>query len=145
MFEKAIFTEYVKNKKELLSVEKRLRKLQNSLESVEDVSGKVEKSSDSFPYIKEHITVQIPDPKESDRIKKRILEKETRKTELLKKISAVEDFIDQMQPGIDKEMFEMLFLDGMTQKEVGDELGFERSSISKRVDAILNLSHHSHS
>ena len=83
-------------------------------------------------------------PEVTDRIKKRILEKEIRKSALSKDIEAVDDFIDSMPDGIDKEIFEMLYLDGMTQQEAGENIGLERSTVSKRVNRCLKLSHNSH-
>ena len=60
-------------------------------------------------------------------------------------IEMVEDFIDSMEPGIDKEIFEMLYYDGMTQKEVGDAVHLERSVVSKHVTNVLKFAHLAHS
>lgn len=145
MLNKSDFTEYKDNKGELALIEITLRHLNADLENVQVVSGKVTKSSDEFPYIEEHMTVEMADPKKADRIKKRILEKESRKTVLMDKIKMVEDFIDSIEPGIDKEIFEMLYLDGMTQKEVGEVVGLERSVVSKHVTNVLKFAHLAHS
>lgn len=145
MLDKSDFTSYRDNKVELVLIEESLMRLNSDLENVQVVSGKVTKSSDEFPYIEEHMTVKMPDPKKADRIKKRILEKESRKTILTNKIEMVEDFIDSMEPGIDKEIFEMLYYDGMTQKEVGDAVHLERSVVSKHVTNVLKFAHFAHS
>lgn len=145
MLDKSDFTSYRDNKVELVLIEESLMRLNSDLENVQVVSGKVTKSSDEFPYIEEHMTVEMPDPKKADRIKKRILEKESRKTILTNKIEMVEDFIDSMEPGIDKEIFEMLYYDGMTQKEVGDAVHLERSVVSKHVTNVLKFAHLAHS
>ena len=144
MIDKNVLSAYTKNKKELSSIDALLERLNGRLEDVQVVSGKVSKSSDEFPYIEEHITVRVAEPKEADRLKKRIYDKEVRKSVLLREIEMVERFIDSIPPGIDKEIFEMLYLDGMTQQEVGDAVGLERSAVSKRIDRYLKVSHNSH-
>ena len=75
MVDKSVFTSYRDNKVELVLIEESLMRLNSDLENVQVVSGKVTKSSDEFPYIEEHMTVEMPDPKKADRIKKRIIEK----------------------------------------------------------------------
>lgn len=142
--DKIILSSYVRNKKELRAIENALERLDDQLDRVPVVCGKVAKSGKEFPYIEEHMTVQMAEPMESDRIKKRIHEKNMRRAILLEKNEKVEHFIDSMEEGIDKEIFEMLYLDGMTQQEVGECMGLERSAVSKRVDRYLKLSHNSH-
>ena len=145
MLNKSDFISYRDNKVELVLIDESLIRLNSDLENVQVVSGKVTKSSDEFPYIEEHMTVEMADPKKADRIKKRIIEKESRKTVLINKTEMVEDFIDSMEPGIDKEIFEMLYYDGMTQKEVGEAVHLERSVVSKHVTNVLKFAHLAHS
>lgn len=145
MLDKSDFSSYRNNKCELALIEASLIRLDSDLKNVQIVSGKVTKSSDEFPYIEEHMSVEMADPKKADRIRRRIFEKESRKTILMNKIKMVEDFIDSMEPGIDKEIFEMLYYDGMTQKEVGETVGLERSVISKHVTNVLKFAHLAHS
>lgn len=135
---------YKKNKLDIALLDKSIEKLENRLEELPVVSGKVMKSGDDFPYIMEHLSVPMAEPKESAKINDRIRAKESRRNILLGEIEEVEDFIDGMPEGTDKEIFEMLYLDGMTQQEVGESVCLERSAISKRVDRYLKLSHNSH-
>ena len=145
MFDKSDFSSYKNNKGELELIEVSLGRLNSDLENVQIVSGKVTKSSDEFPYIEEHMSVKMAEPKKADMIRKRILEKESRKTVLMDKVKMVDDFIHSMEPGIDKEIFEMLYFDGMTQKEVGEAVGLERSVVSKHVSNVLKFAHLAHS
>lgn len=66
------------NKRELALIEKQLDRLYERLENVETVSGKVTKSGDDFPYIEEHVTVQMAEPKAATAIKDQIRAKEDR-------------------------------------------------------------------
>ena len=132
------------NKRELALIERQLDKLYERLEGVETVSGKVAKSGDDFPYIEEHITVQMAEPKAATAIKDRIREKEARREKLLAEIEEVENFIASLPESIEKEIMEMIYIDGMSQQDVGDTLNLERSGISKKINACLKDSQHSH-
>lgn len=135
---KELFGRHKKNKKELERIDRELYRLYGRLEDVQVVSGKVTKSSDDFPYIEEHISVEVPEPAESTKLKKRIREKEIRKKNVLAEIEEVESFIDQMQEGLDKQIFEMVYLDGMTQREVGDSVGYTVGRVSQIIKERLN-------
>ena len=56
----------------------------------------------------------------------------------------VEEFIDNMPEGEERQVFELYYLEGMKQREVADMIGLERSSISKKISDFLQLSHNSH-
>ena len=135
---KELFGRHKKNKKELERIDRELYRLYGRLEDVQIVSGKVTKSSDDFPYIEEHISVEVPEPAESTKLKKRIREKEIRRKKVLAEIEEVESFIDQMQEGLDKQIFEMVYLDGMTQREVGDSVGYTVGRVSQIIKERLN-------
>jgi DNA-directed RNA polymerase specialized sigma24 family protein len=55
----------------------------------------------------------------------------------------IERFIAGIPDSLDRQIFELSFLDGKKQCEVGEELGMERSSVSKRINSFLQLSHNS--
>ncbi len=131
---------YKKNKTELASVILALDRLQEELEWVKEeyiVSGKVMKSSKDFPYIEEHITVKVPDPKRTEPIRARLRKKEQRKAELEKEILEVEEFIDGLPEGMDKQIFEMVYLDGMSQQKAGEVLGYTKGRISQKISKYL--------
>ena len=100
-------------------------------------SGKVKKSGKDFPYIEEHMTVKVPDPKRTEPIRARLGKKEQRKAELEKKIQEVEAFIARLPEGMDKQIFEMVYLDGMTQRKVGEVIGYTQSMVSKIIKKYL--------
>lgn len=125
-----------KNKRELALIERRLERLQERLESVETVSGKVTKSGDDFPYIEEHVTVQMAEPKAASAIKDRIREKEDRRRQLLVEIGEVESFISGLMDGIEKQVFEMVYLDGENQYDTADALGITQGRVSQIIKKI---------
>lgn len=126
-----------KNKRELALIERQLERLQERLESVETVSGKVTKSGDDFPYIEEHVTVQMAEPKAASAIKDRIREKEDRRRQLLSEIGEVESFISGLPDGIEKQVFEMVCLEGMSQMDSAEAVGYTQSMVSKIIKGVL--------
>ena len=139
-----LLNRYKQNKRELELIDAALARLEAQLDGVAIVPGKVTKSSDDFPYIEEHVSVEIPEPMEASRIREKIAEKEQRRSEIAREMRQVEEHIERMPEGIDKQIFEMVYLDGMTQQEVGEILSLERSGISKKINAHFKLSQLSH-
>ena len=125
-----------KRKKELLILERSLERLHDRLENVPTISGKVEKSGDDFPYILEHISVEVPKPAEATRIKLRISEKERQKTAVQAELDAVESYIAGLPEGMEKTILESLYLDDMTQEDVARMTGYTQGRIAQIVAAI---------
>lgn len=125
------------NKKELEAVVQDLDKLQDDLDAVEVVAGKVTKSMDNFPYIEEHMTVKMYDPERTAQIEARIRKKEQRKAELEAEIQEVEAFIDNLPEGLDKRIFERVYLEGMTQQEAGEATGYTQARVSQIIGEYL--------
>lgn len=141
---KDAFDRHQKNKREIALIDAALARLEERLDGGAIVPGKVTKSSDDFPYIEEHVSVEMPEPMEVSRIREKIAAKEKRRSEIAQEMRQVEEHIERMPEGIDKQIFEMVYLDGMTQQEVGEILNLERSGISKKIKAHFELSQLSH-
>lgn len=124
------------NKRELALIERQLDRLYERLENVETVSGKVTKSGDDFPYIEEHVTVQMAEPKAATAIKDQIREKEDRQRVLQREIEQVEDFIDALSDGIEKCVMEMVYLDGESQCDVAIALEITQGRVSQIIKKI---------
>ena len=127
---------YKANKIELQRVERSLAKLEKRLSSVPDVSIKVQKSSDEFPYIEEHMTVRAQEPQETTKLKERIANKKAYRDKISAEIDEVEKYIDDMPEGIKKDIFEMVYIDGMTQGEAADYFGYTQARISQIVNSV---------
>lgn len=135
--DKRILKRHKRNKAELAVIDRTLDRLYDQLEDVEEVSGKVTKSGKDFPYIEEHMTVRMADPRKADPIKKRIKVREDRRKAIQAEIQDVEEFIDGLPEGIDKRIFEMVYLDGVSQQKVGEVTGYTQSMISKIINKYL--------
>lgn len=135
--DKKTLKRHKRNKAELAVIDRTLDRLYEQLEDVEEVSGKVTKSGDDFPYIEGHLTVRVADPRKADPIKERIRVREARKKTVEAEVLAVEEFIGGLPEGIDKQIFEMVYLDGASQHEVGEVTGYTQSMISKIISRYL--------
>lgn len=124
------------NKRELALLERQLDRLYERLENVETVSGKVTKSGDDFPYIEEHVTVQMAEPKAATAIKDQIRVKEDRQKVLQGEIEQVESFIEALPDGIEKRVLEMVYLDGESQYDAADVLGITQGRVSQIIKKI---------
>ena len=124
---------YKKNKREIERLKEVIEKLQERIDDIPVVSGKVTKSSDEFPYIEQHIQVEMKKPEVLTPLKRRIREKEKKKDELTKQNEDVEKYIENIPEGIAKSIFEMVYLDGMTQNEVAEYLGYTKGRISQII------------
>lgn len=127
---KALMREQPKLKKEL-------DRLYDRLAEVPVVSGKVTKSGDDFPYIEEHLTVQMTEPKAAEEIKKQIRIKEKRLDMVEQERTEIESFIAGIPDSLDRQIFELSFLDGKKQCEVASELGYSKGRVSQKISRYL--------
>lgn len=130
-------------KRELVLIDKRLEKLYERQENVPTVLGKVAGSSKDFPYVEVRTSVLMDEPKEADEIEKQIRIREKRREQVEKLITEIEQFIAEIPDSRDRQIFELIYIDGKKQREVAEHVGMERSSVSKKIDAVLQLSHNS--
>lgn len=124
-------------KREIASLEEAIDKLRDRALDIPEVMGKVTASSHDFPYIEEHITVRLNEPKEADAISRRIRIKEKRKEEAEKAALEIERFVAGIPDSTDRQIFEMLYLEGKKQREAANAVNLERSSIAKRISKYL--------
>ena len=82
------------------------------------------------------MTVQMYEPKATDAINARLREKETRRDVVLKEIAEVESFIDEMPDGEKKEIFSMFYLDGTSQREIADSVGYTQARVSQIINTV---------
>ena len=135
--DKKCLKRYRANRRELLSLERTLERVYAQLEDVPEVSGKVSKSSDDFPYIEQHVTVQMQEPKKASEIKDRIRKKEKRHKTLLADMAEAERIIMKMPEGLSRQILELVYLEGMSQQEVGEVVGYTQSMVSKIIKTAM--------
>lgn len=132
------------NKRELEIIGRQLNRLYAQLEDVPEVSGKVTRSSTDFPYIEEHVTVRMDEPRAATVIKDRIRGKEKRQKELMEEIRKTEESVAFLSEGIEKQIMEMVYLEGMNQSDAACmnivSGAFDYNSVLRRVVTQLTNS-----
>lgn len=84
------------------------------------------------------------DQKKYERLQERDL---MRKKRLEKECKEIEDFVSGITDSTTRRIFRIYYIDGrknVTQRDVAKKIHLDRSSISKKVDAYLKVSHNSH-
>ena len=116
-----------------------IQKLTDRLDKVPVVAGKVMKSSDEFPYIVEHVKVDMNEPKLVDEIRKQIRYKELRLNKAEREKTAIEQFIAGIEDSTDRQIFELMYLNEkrMSQSEVGDVIGYSQGRVSQIISSYL--------
>ena len=66
-----------------------------------------------------------------------------RKENLEKECAEIEDFIESIEDSLTRRIFRMIFIEGRRQKDVAKAVHLDRSSVSKKIDTFLQLSHNS--
>ena len=132
-----LLNRYKPNKRELALIDRQLDRLNDQLENVPEVSGKVTKSSKDFPYIEEHMTVRMAEPRAATAIKERIREKETRQQELMSEIRKVEEFISGLPDGMERNILEMVYLEDMSQRDAAEMTGYSYGRISQIISGAI--------
>ena len=67
-----------------------------------------------------------------------------KKEEYQKENDEIEEFINSIHDSLQYRIFTLYFIDGLRQDKVAEKVNMERSSISKKIDDYLQLSHNSH-
>ncbi len=125
-------------KREIKQLEESIEKLQKQADELPTVAGKVQASQKEWPYIEEHVTVEMSDPKQEDTIMRRIIIRERRLADAQKAALEIEQFIAGIKDSTDRQILELAYLDGKTQEEIADIVNLERSTVSKRISNLLD-------
>lgn len=125
--------------KEIPKLKKDIDKLYKRLEDVPEVSGKVTKSADDYPYIEQHVTVKMAEPKLATEIKQQIRLKELRLNKAERDKTSIEQFIAGIEDSTDRMIFELLYLSEkrVSQTKVGDTVGYSQGRISQIIKTYL--------
>lgn len=119
-------------------IERLSNKIQNEEEKELDVvKGKVSGSSKHFPYIPVHMSVQMHDPKQLDASRKRISSWQQEKEKLETQKKKIEDFVASIPDTHARMIFQYHFLDGVSQEETGEIIGYTQGRVSQKINDFL--------
>ena len=104
---------------------------------IDSVSGKVKGSMREHPYTERRFSVQMEVPEEAERVRRQRASKQKELEDTKREMQRIEEFIDNIEDIHIKTIFEYSFLEGLTQREVGEKVGLDRSRISRKIDNYL--------
>lgn len=132
---------YQKLKQEQMLLLRRIETLKEK--EIPVIAGKVKASSREFPYTERRVSVQMEDPVISERVRRLLFLYKERQKKLGEQMLEIEEFINEIADPQIRQIFEMRFMEGQKQEEIAQRLHLERSSVSKKITAYLQLSHKS--
>ena len=124
-------------KKEQVLIENKLDKLYKRREKIPVVIGKVIGSSHDYPYTEVRTSVKMDEPKESDTINQMIEINEKREEQANKLILSIETFINSIPDSLTRQIFELVYINGMKLDDVGNMFGYSKSRISQIITDYL--------
>lgn len=130
-------------KREVEQLEDRINKLCAKSDDIPVVKGKVKASSPAFPYTEHRVSVQMSLPEAADRISRLMRIYERRKEEAEEAMLRIEQYISSIADSEIRQIFQMRFIDGMKQEIIAKNMKMDRSSVSKKINAYLKVSHNS--
>lgn len=137
---KGVFEEYANAKRDLERVESQLERYSKLRPHSEH--GVVKGSMKDYPYAECHFVLSGSDVKSDEAIQQKIAqaivslrEHENRCIELMLDVDmAIENIPDSKMRSILHEKY----YNGLTDKEIADKLGYERSTITKKISDFFN-------
>ena len=130
--------QYLALKKEQEKLEHKINNLYDRADRIPEVMGKVKASMKEHPYIETHVTVQMTDSEQSERLDRLIRINKARKQQVDEILIEIEEFIQGIPDSTARQIFEMVFLEGKRQQEVADTLGYSRGRIPQIISKYLN-------
>lgn len=113
------------------------------LKEIPVISGKVRGSSPNFPYIETHMCVEMKEPKENDKIIRRIRALEKCVEEDGRKIEEIDKLYADITDNELKTIFDMRVYEGKTWYDIAAELGEDktRTTYSRKLKKYLENAH----
>lgn len=133
--------QYCKLKKEIGYLRNRLDRLYGR--DIPVVAGKVQASERSYPCIRKHVSVQMYEPVANDKLNEAIAILEERQRRCSEKMLEVERYIDRIEDGELRQIFEMRYIEGMKLREIAEQMNLELSGIGKKITSYLQVSNNS--
>ena len=118
--------QYIPLRKEQEMLDEKLNKLSERALDIPTVLGK-----------ETHMTVAMDEPKQADIIGKQMKINEKRKNQVDALVIEIEEFIADIPDSVARQIFELVFLEGKTQQDVGDRLGYTKGRVSQIISNYL--------
>jgi hypothetical protein len=136
-------------------LDREIRRIENKIDyytknPVSSTHGVVKGSMRNFPFAECHFVVSAPDVKSDEerniKIKNLVIKLGEMKKEYEKMELDIDIEIEKIEDIEIRQIIQSKYIEGMTDSMIGDELGYDRSTISKRIEKFFEnqVSHNSH-
>lgn len=131
---------------ELRYIEKSIKVIQGDIkkinEDMQNVTGKVctdvvKGSTSEYPYIERHFQIEGVDYHSYERLRKKMQVKEQ---ELQSKLAELEEWLEEIEDERLYLIFRMKYRNGLTNEQIGREIGFTAGRISQMIHKYLRES-----
>lgn len=128
--------EYEKLQKGLSFLRKEIRKTENAIRrnngtTIPDIATG---SSPEFPYIRTKVKIESVDLTRHDEYVRKLKKRETEYQNL---VVELEDWLEDIQDPLLYTIFKLKLKDGLSDKQIGEELGYCRSRITQLINEHL--------
>lgn len=143
-----LLEDYLKMEREINRINKKLDYYANNPLGAEH--GVVSGSMKKYPYAQCHFVVGAPSIPQTihrqEKVRNLIIELGNRKNEYENLRTDIDIAIESIGDMEMRQIFQLKYIDKMTDRAIGKELGYDRSTISKKIEKYLEnqLSHNSH-
>lgn len=79
----------------------------------------------------------MDEPKAATAIRDRIRKKEKRQKELLAEIKSTEEAVASLPDGIEKQIMDMVYLEGLSQSDAAELMGYTQARVSQIIRNTL--------
>jgi DNA-directed RNA polymerase specialized sigma subunit len=107
-----------------------VKHLQEELKSGPPTTDSVKGSMDEFPYIEHTIKIYGADESRARKLRAK-LEKKLKKLQDL--IAEMEEWLDTVDESEMRTILRLTYRNGLTQSEIGAEIGYDRSVVSRKL------------
>lgn len=105
----------------------------------DSVAIKVRGSSRNFPYLPTSVTVQAEEPIAVSKSMKKIKKWQQEIEELEKEKEVIEDYIDNIEDHMTREIFSMKYCKGKTQRDIAETLDISQAKVSRIIKMYLKM------
>lgn len=135
--DKTILIQYDSLQQEIKEVRRRIAKTQEEIDKLEVVKDKVKGGEGGI----QNFNIEgFPYPEYSRKrtlLCSRKATLEDLEDKLLEMTNNVQEYISTIDDSLMRRILTMKFIDCMTQEQIGANIGYDRSSIAKKIDAFL--------
>lgn len=118
----------------LKSLKHEVRQLQGELKHLPMTTDSIKGSMDEFPYIECTMKIVGIDEDKAKKLRKKL---ERKLDKLQDMIDEMEDWLDTVEDPEIRTIIRMKYRDGLTFKQISIKLGYDKSSISKKVSKFF--------